>query len=121
MEINEEGRLYSGLVVAMRSLPLWGEVRIKCQFSRLSICRIASTASDRGRWILYAQSTDQAKLTIDEADGFPRMYFAESSVITEIACWLGAREQKIEEILLLDGDAAYARVKLDGELQAEPR
>ncbi len=51
---------------------------------------------DRGRWQLNAESTDPAKLTIDWADGFPRYYFHEDSLVMELATWLMTRLAQIK-------------------------
>ena len=46
---------------------------------------------DRGRWLVHAESTDPAILTIDAADGFPRYYFYNESLVREFGHWFALR------------------------------
>ena len=46
---------------------------------------------DRGRWLVQAVSQAPAALSIDFADGFPRYYFGDEALVSELLAWLKAR------------------------------
>lgn len=46
---------------------------------------------DRGRWLVHAESSNPALLTIDWADGFPRYYFHTECLVKEVQSWLATR------------------------------
>lgn len=52
---------------------------------------------DRGRWLVYARSTAPATLCIDFADGFPRYYFGDQALASELVAWLKARREEVIE------------------------
>lgn len=66
---------------------------IKCSDCELYIMRRPSYC-DRGRYQVGVKSNDVAKLTVDDADGFPRMYFLFENMKSEVEQWMKARNQE---------------------------
>lgn len=48
---------------------------------------------DRGRWSVLATTRDKSRMTIDDQDMFPRYYFGDQALVSELIAWLQARKQ----------------------------
>lgn len=51
---------------------------------------------DRGRWLVHAESTDPIKLSLDASDGFPRYYFDNTALVTEVIRFIEARDKELK-------------------------
>lgn len=61
---------------------------------------------DRGRWQLNAESDDY-RLCIDGADGFPRYYFDPECMVKEAAAWMDVRIANFQTLT----DKSYENLK----------
>ena len=64
---------------------------IDCQHGPVMMWIQRGRATDRGNWLFMAGSLDPTKVTIDEADGFPRYYFDDECCVKEVCAWIRAR------------------------------
>lgn len=68
---------------------------------------------DRGSLTIHVETMDQARLTIDAPDMFPRMFFHASAAWAEIETWIDVRKQRPD-------DVAHARIEVGKRFRYSP-
>lgn len=53
---------------------------------------------DRGNYLWHIDHADPVKLTIDEADKFPRYYFTLEAIVVEMQAWFEKRREEVVSV-----------------------
>ena len=51
---------------------------------------------DRGRWLVHVETRDPIALSLDAADGFPRYYYKDKSLVTEVVSFIEAHDKELQ-------------------------